>query len=197
MWLLLFPFNMDNKNKNCKAQINLSFVFQFKHRKPRGSAAGWSPTYWQEHSTHRELWQPITVHRRNNSCRSVWHTCCWWCRRTLGGGQNNWNTLNATLIPFLRLLNWTELTSCSHTVSQHKFNIILLLDHCSGSYLLSHSFTLSSGNVKSTCCPVGGSGGSDAMWGRGESEQMRLESFAEDGEWFRCPDVGREFVPPQ
>ena len=29
------------------------------------------------------------------------------------------------------------------------------------------------------------------------SEQMSLESFAEDGEWLCCPDVGWEFVPPQ
>ena len=29
-----------------------------------------------------------------------------------------------------------------------------------------------------------------------KSEQMSLEYFAEDGEWFCCPKVGREFVPP-
>ena len=29
-----------------------------------------------------------------------------------------------------------------------------------------------------------------------KSEQMSLESFAEDREWFRCPDNCREFIPP-
>ena len=29
-----------------------------------------------------------------------------------------------------------------------------------------------------------------------KSEQLNLESFAEDGEWFCCPDIGPEFVPP-
>ena len=29
-----------------------------------------------------------------------------------------------------------------------------------------------------------------------KSEQMILESFTVDGEWLRCPDIGREFVPP-
>ena len=29
-----------------------------------------------------------------------------------------------------------------------------------------------------------------------KSEQMSLESFAEDGEQFRCPGVGREVDPP-
>ena len=28
------------------------------------------------------------------------------------------------------------------------------------------------------------------------SEQMCLQSFADDGEWFCCPDIGQEFVPP-
>ena len=34
------------------------------------------------------------------------------------------------------------------------------------------------------------------LWGVEKSEQMSLESFAEDGEWFCCPDIGREFIPP-
>ena len=29
-----------------------------------------------------------------------------------------------------------------------------------------------------------------------KSEEMSLESFAEDGEGFHCPDTGPEFVPP-
>ena len=28
------------------------------------------------------------------------------------------------------------------------------------------------------------------------SDQMNLESFAEGCEWFRCPDIGHEFIPP-
>ena len=29
-----------------------------------------------------------------------------------------------------------------------------------------------------------------------KSEQASLESFAEDGEWLCCPDIGWEFIPP-
>lgn len=29
-----------------------------------------------------------------------------------------------------------------------------------------------------------------------KSQQVSLESCAEDGEWFRCPATGRDFVPP-
>ena len=38
--------------------------------------------------------------------------------------------------------------------------------------------------------------GSPAMQGRGEVWSLSLESFAEDGEGFRCPDIDQEVVPP-
>ena len=29
-----------------------------------------------------------------------------------------------------------------------------------------------------------------------KSEQMSIESFVDDGEWFCSPDIGRKFFPP-